>query len=90
METVQHLVLLSNPKIYEIDAVSGFSQDIDDNYIFNNHLWSLNGLQRILSILKNFYLGYNVISDYSGLQNLSSITLNMEISGTGTTTLDFL
>lgn len=82
--------LLSNPKIYEIDAVSGFSQDIDRVIIsFNNHLWSLNGLQG-LSICKEFYLGYNVISDYSGLQNLSSITLNMEISGTGTTTLDFL
>jgi len=82
--------LQSNPMINDIDAVAGFSGDIDIILIsFNSSLWNVNALQGVTSC-KEFYLGYNVISDYSGLQNLTSVTFNMEISGTGTSRLDVL
>ena len=82
--------LLSNPLISDIDAIAALSGDIDRIIIsFNSSLWNVNALQGVTSC-REFYLGYNVISDYSGLQNLTSVTFDMEITSTSTQNLDFL
>lgn len=82
--------LASCPLVNNIDAIAGFNQDIDRIFLsFNSFLSSISGLQGITNC-QELYISYNAISDFSPLQNLTTVAQGMEITSTSLQNLDFL